>query len=116
MNGSTLPTEDLDICCNMTEDNMRRFASVVQPLDAVIRGDPRNLEPPLDPKFLVKFKSLIMRTRLGDFDMLAEVEPIGRYDALLSQSFVADVEGRPTRVLNIDALDCGEAKGRTAEG
>ena len=94
----------------MTEENMRRFASVIEPLDPVIRGDPRNLKPPLDPKYLAEFKTLIMRTRLGDLDMLADVDPIGRYDAVLSHWFLIDVEGKPTRVLNIDGLIAAKKK------
>src|SRR6185295_1660958 len=70
LNGSTHPTEDLDVCCAMTEENMARFIEVIRPLDPIIRGDPRKLKPPLDPKQLVKFNMLIMRTSLGDFDLV----------------------------------------------
>lgn len=53
---------------------------------------------------------LIMTTNLGDFDLLAEVEPIGRYDAVLKESFEREVEGKLTRVLNIDALIAAKKK------
>ena len=32
LNGSTLPTDDLGVCCNMTEENMRRLAAAIEPL------------------------------------------------------------------------------------
>lgn len=103
LNGSTLPTKDLDVCCDMTEENMARFVAAIAPLNAIVRGDPRKLRVPLDPKLLTRINTLISTTSLG-VDMLSEVEPIGRYDAVLKHSFLTEVEGKPTRVLNIDAL------------
>jgi len=104
LNGSTLGTQDLDVCCRMTEENMARFIEVIRALNPVVRGDPRKIRPPLDPKQLVKFNMLIMETTLGDFDLVPEVQPIGRYDEVLKHSVEMDVDGRRTRVLNIDAL------------
>ncbi|MGB7159374.1 MAG: hypothetical protein WBD40_15005 [Tepidisphaeraceae bacterium] len=110
VNGSTLPTEDLDVCCDMSEKNMTRFVAAIAPIHPVVRGDPRKLKVPLNPSLLARVNTLIMTTSLGDFDLLSEVEPIGRYDAVLKESFVADVEGKPTRVLNIDALIAAKRK------
>jgi hypothetical protein len=116
LNGSTLPTEDLDVCCEMSEANMQRLVAAIGSLNPVVRGDPRKLKVPLDPKLLTRVDTLIMRTPLGDLDLLSEVQPIGRYDAVLAESFVTDVEGRPTRVLNIDALIAAKkAAGRTKD-
>jgi len=81
-----------------------------------VRGDPRNLRVPLDPKLLSRVNMLIMTTTLGQFDLISEVEPIGRYDAVVKESFVTDVEGKPTHVLNIDALIAAKRKaGRTKD-
>src|SRR5262245_60016496 len=73
LNGSTLATKDLDVCCRMTEENMLRFIEAIRPLNPIIRGDPRKLKPPLDPKQLVRFNMLIMETTLGYFDLVPEV-------------------------------------------
>lgn len=110
VNGSTLPTEDLDVCCDMSEENMTRFVDAIAPLNPIVRGDPRKLKVPLNPALLTRVNTLIMTTDLGAFDLLSEVEPIGRYDAVLKQSFVTEVEGRPTHVLNIDALIAAKRK------
>jgi hypothetical protein len=110
VNGSTLLTEDLDVCCNMTEDNMSRLVEAIEPLHPLMRGDPRKLKVPMNPALLTRVNTLIMTTDLGSFDLLSEVEPIGRYDAVLKQSFEAEVEGHPTRVLNIDALIAAKRK------
>lgn len=103
-NGSTLTTDDLDVCCRMTEENMARFIEVIRPLNPKVRGDPRNLTPPLDPKLLATINMLILVTSLGHFDLVPELPPIGRYEEVLKHSVEMEVEGRMTRVLNIDAL------------
>lgn len=108
VNGSTLPTEDLDVCCDMSEENMIRFVAAIAPLNPTVRGDPRKV--PLNPALLTRVNTLIMTTSLGAFDLLSEVEPIGRYDAVIAQSFLTDVEGTPTHVLNIDALIAAKKK------
>jgi hypothetical protein len=104
LNGSSLGTNDLDICCRMTEENMARFVEAIRPLNPKVRGDPRNLTPPLDPKFLATFNMLILVTNFGYFDLVPELPPIGRYDEILKHSVEMEVEGWMTRVLNIDAL------------
>src|SRR5690242_11155700 len=76
LNGSTLPTEDLDVCCRMTEANMERVGRVLQTIESIIRGDPRNLKPPTDPKRLLQCTTLIMVTKFGNFDLIADVQPI----------------------------------------
>ena len=104
LHGSELLTRDLDVCCRMTEENMARFASAIRTMNAKVRGDPRNLRPPLDPKILAQLNMLILRTALGDFDLVPEVLAVGRYDEVLKNSVEKVVEGRHVRVLNIDAL------------
>jgi hypothetical protein len=75
-----------------------------------MRGDPRKLKVPMNPALLTQVNMLIMTTDLVSFDLLSEVEPTGRYDAVLKESFVAEVEGHPTHVLNIDALIAAKRK------
>ncbi|HEX3358593.1 MAG TPA: hypothetical protein VHS31_16580 [Tepidisphaeraceae bacterium] len=104
LNGSSLATNDLDVCCRMTEENMARFIEAIRPLNPKVRGDPRNLIPPLNAKLLATINMLIMVTSLGHFDLVPELPPIGRYDEVLKHSVEMEVEGRMTRVLDIDAL------------
>ena len=103
LNGSELPTRDLDVCCRMTEENMSRFANAIRAMDARLR-DPRKIAPPFDTATLVKLKMLLLRTPLGDFDLVPEVLAVGKYDEVLKNSVEKVVEGRIVRVLNIGAL------------
>lgn len=104
LNGSTLPTEDLDVCCRMTPENMRRFIAAIGDLNPVARGDPRKLPMPRDPDMLASYHTLLMNTDLGILDLLREITGVGDFNIVLRESQVMEVEGRPTRVLSLDAL------------
>jgi hypothetical protein len=104
LNGSTLPTEDLDVCCRMTPENMARFIAAIGDLNPVSRGDPRKIPMPRDPHVLATYNTLLMNTDLGILDLLREITGVGDFDAVLRESVVMEVEGRPTRALNLDAL------------
>ena len=103
LHGSPLTTEDLDVCCAMTEENMRRLIDTLAPLHPVW-FDPRRIPMPRNPVELAKFRTILLMTDAGRFDVLREVEPIGDYTAVVADSDVIDVDGAPARVLNIDAL------------
>lgn len=104
LNGSELLTSDLDVCCRMTEQNMTRFANVLRSINAKVRGDPRNIRPPFDPKILAQLKMLILETPLGKFDLVPEVLAVGDYEQVLKNSFEILVEGKSIRMLTLDAL------------
>jgi hypothetical protein len=112
-NGSTLGTKDFDVCCRMSEENMRRLLSAIGDLNPVVRGDPRKLPLPRDPVYLATFKVIILVTDLGNFDVLAALDAVGDFDAVARCSTEMEVAGRPTMVLGIDALIANEkAAGR----
>src|SRR5262249_51527400 len=73
LHGSTYPTEDLDICCPMSEANMARLVAAIGDLHPVFRGDPRQIPMPTDPRELSNFRVMILKTDLGDFDVLKEM-------------------------------------------
>lgn len=110
MHGSPVRTADLDVCCAMTEQNMARLIAAIGQLHPIFRGDPRRLALPTNPEALSRFRTLILATDLGPFDVLKEVEGVGQYDSVFAQSGVFDVEGQSARVIDIDPLI--EAKSR----
>jgi hypothetical protein len=103
LHGSPVLTNDLDVCCPMTEQNMKRLIDAIGPLNPVW-FDPRRIPLPRDPIELAKFRTMLLVTDLGRFDVLREVEPIGTYDAVFAESDIIEIEGVNVRVLNIDAL------------
>lgn len=115
LHGSTLYTDDLDVCCPMTEDNMARLVDALDPLNPALR-DPRKIPLPRKPSLLAQCRTLRLVTDLGKFDVLKEITGVGDYDAVSAHAVTMDVDGRPTRVLDIDALIIAKrAAGRTKD-
>jgi hypothetical protein len=53
---------------------------------------------------------------MGKFDVLPEITGIGDYDTVSARAVTMEVDGRPTRVLDIDALiTAKKAAGRTKD-
>jgi predicted nucleotidyltransferase len=102
--GSTLLTDDLDVCCPMTVANMANLIAAIGDLEPKFRLHPKQPLLPLNAESLSQFRNLILQTRLGKFDVLAEVTGLGQYDEVARNAVTMDVFGHPTRVLGLDAL------------
>ena len=111
LHGSPIVTEDLDVCCPMTEQNMARLLDAIGPLNP-LWFDPRRIPLPRNPAELAKFRTMLLITAAGRFDVLRDVDPIGDFEAVAAQSELLHVDGMPVRVLSIDAL----IKSKTAVG
>jgi hypothetical protein len=103
LHGSPLYTQDLDVCCPMTEQNMTRLLQAIGSLHPTIR-DPRKLPLTGDPKVLATYRMLLLATDLGHFDVLKDLDGIGDFEAVEQRSVIFQVSDNPTRVLSLDAL------------
>ena len=63
--GSPMVTEDLDVCCPMTENNMARLLDAIGPLDPVW-FDPRRIPLPRNPAHLATFRTMLLLTCVID--------------------------------------------------
>ena len=102
--GGNYVTEDLDICYLRTNDNLRKIASVLTPLNPRPRNFPENLPYIFDWTTLQQGTNFTFETSMGDVDLLGEVKGIGSYDDLVPVSIQVDLEGFPTRILSIPSL------------
>lgn len=102
--GASLMTEDVDICCPFSEENLRAIESAVRDLHPVHRMTPQRLTFELTPNLSASLKNLYLGTDLGKLDCLGEVLGIGGYDEAKKRSVEIKFESGPCRVLNIDAL------------
>src|SRR5688500_18053647 len=64
LHGSPLLTGDLDICCPMTEQNMRRLLDAIGALNPLWL-DPRRISLPCDPAELARFRVMLLMTVSG---------------------------------------------------
>lgn len=111
--GGNYITEDLDICYSRTRDNLKRIASVLEPLKPRPRGFTKDLPFVFDWTTLQHGTNFTFETTMGDVDLLGEVKGIGGYDDLVPESITVDFDGFPTKLLSIPSLILAkEAAGR----
>ena len=111
IHGAPLVTKDVDICCRLGTENLRRLESAVKDLHPVHRMTPNKLPFELDERLCRELKNVYLRTDLGILDCLGEVSGIGNYDDALRLS-VPCLSGR-FRMLTLDGIIAAkEAAGR----
>jgi hypothetical protein len=104
LHGSTLVTDDLDVCCPMSEQNMARLIQAIGGLHPRFRFHPKEPPLPSDPGHLSTFHTLNLSTDIGNLDVLDQITGVGDFDKVLAQTITMEVDGRPTRVLDLDPL------------
>ena len=102
--GSSLVTQDLDVCAPFTPDNVPRILNAIDGLNA--RFYPRPDLPIIrnEPEKFVGYKNLYLRTDLGKLDILGELPGVGTYDEIKERVVEVDVDGIRLRVLDLDTL------------
>ncbi|MBK8466600.1 MAG: hypothetical protein IPL32_12280 [Chloracidobacterium sp.] len=102
--GGSYVTEDLDICYSRTNQNLKKIADVLLPLNPRPRNFPENLPYIFDWTTLQQGTNFTFETSMGDVDLLGEVKALGNYEDLVHQSIRVDLDGKSTYVLSIPAL------------
>jgi hypothetical protein len=102
--GGNYLTEDLDICYERTNDNLKKIALVLGPLDPRPRTFPEGLPYIFDWTTLQHGTNFTFETSMGDIDLLGEVEGVGSYPDLVPQSLLVDFDGYSAYLLSIPAL------------
>jgi hypothetical protein len=102
--GGNYVTEDLDICYSRTNENLKKIASVLAPIDPRPRNFPEGLPYIFDWTTLQHGTNFTFETSMGDIDLLGEVKGIGNYDDLVAQSLRVDFDGYSAYLLSIPGL------------
>ena len=111
--GVTLLTQDIDVCCPVTADNLMRLQAALADLHPVHRMPPERPPLRLTPETATEFRNLYLETDWGQLDCLGEILGVGDYDRVLAQSIEIQLAGGPCRILSIDALiQAKQAMGR----
>lgn len=102
--GSSVMTEDLDLCIPFEKNNIQRLLNAfkdVHPEHRLI-GKTRPIEEITE--ILSSYKNLYLKTDLGYIDVLSELPEIGTYEKLVAHTIVISLFGMNCRVLDIDTL------------
>ena len=101
--GAPLMTKDVDLLIDLREDNLVRILAACADLEATYK-DPagRRLVPDLAK--LRSFRLHLLRTRLGEVDLMREIGDGWTYTELLPRSQELDLGSARARVLDLDAV------------
>lgn len=102
--GSSVNTEDIDICILASDEHFRRIVEVFADVHPCYRMQPG--KPPLTPDhpWLTGLKNLYLRTDLGQLDVLGDIPEVGDYKAIRDKTVEIDFAGVRCRVLDIPTL------------
>jgi len=104
LHGVTLVTQDLDVCCRFSPENLRKLEEAVRDLHPVHRQTPQRLPFVLDDRLSRELKNLYLRTDIGVIDCLSEVAGVGDYDAVIQASEPVALSFGECRMLSLEAL------------
>ena len=102
--GVTLVTQDVDVCCRFTKENLLRLQTVLAQLHPRHRMTPDKLPLDLTDELCRRLKNLYLETDLCVLDCLSEVKGVGGYEDVLSHSIEVKHPGGTFRVLDLATL------------
>lgn len=102
--GSTLMTHDVDVCCEMSFENLSTLQMSLDDLHPVHRMTPMRLPLEITPAFCKGLKNLYLSTDIGQLDCLGEIAGIGTYLHVLEGSEEIQLPFGTCRVLTLDSL------------
>ncbi len=102
--GSSIPTQDLDICYSRDNANLRKVIRALRAVNATLRGAPKDLPFMLDEETLRRGLNFTFDTDAGKLDLLGEVQGVGGYKDCLEHGDEAEIFGSRHRVLSLEKL------------
>lgn len=114
--GSSMATQDIDICCDFSPDNLLRVQSALSGLHPVHRMTTNRVPLELNEANCANLKNLYLETDIGQLDCLGEVLGLGNYSTVKLLSESIELDGHLCRILKIDALiTAKKAMGRSKD-
>jgi hypothetical protein len=113
LHGVSMLTFELEICCRLGYENLKRIQAAVVDLHPHHRLTTNKLPLEISEEVASRLKNLYLQTDLGKLDCLGEVAGIGDYESVFKRSEIKKMSYGALRVLDIDALiDAKAAVGR----
>lgn len=102
--GSSMTTQDIDICCNFSPENLLRIQSSLADLNPVHRMTSNRIPLQLTEEYCKSLKNIYLDTDWGQLDCISEVLGLGNFDVVKRKSETIKLDGAECRILSIDAL------------
>lgn len=111
--GSSMVTQDLDICINLSPTNWDRLKKAVDDLSPMHRIGNKNMPFTESGSTLHSFKNLYLSTDYGQLDCLGNIKGIGSYSEVFRESVNIELDDKKYRFITLPALiKAKEAMGR----
>lgn len=102
--GSSMATQDIDICCEFSPENLLRLQSALDGLHPVHRMTTNRVPLELTSSNCANLKNLYLETDMGQLDCLGEVLGLGKFEDVKQLSETIELDGKTCSILRIDAL------------
>jgi len=113
LQGSPIPTEDVDIVPEAKADNLARLSKALKVLDAKVRGGDEALTFDHDANSLAAAKIWNLTTKYGDLDITFTPSGTQGYDDLKRDAIEVTIRGATVRLAAlVDIVRSKEAAGR----
>jgi hypothetical protein len=113
VHGSSIPTQDLDLCYSRDSANLTKVVEALRSVNATLRGAPKDIPFILDEETLRRGLNFTFDTSVGKLDLLGEVSGVGVYADCFENADEAELFGYSYRVLALEKLiDAKRAAGR----
>jgi hypothetical protein len=102
--GSTILTNDLDVCYARNAGNLEKLATALRSVNAKLRNTPPDLPFLLDADTLRRGLNFAFTTDVGSLDLLGEVRGVGLYEDVVAQAITYELLGYLFPVIEINKL------------
>jgi hypothetical protein len=102
--GATLVTQDIDVCCEFSEDSLQQLWAAIGDLHPVHRMRPDRLPLEIGPGFSKGLKNLYLDTDAGQLDLLGYVAGIGDYREVMQRSVEVFMDDCSIRLLSLSGI------------
>jgi hypothetical protein len=105
VHGSTLVTQDIDICCEFSETNLKKLQKAIEDIHPVHRLTPKRIPLQITSGSCKDLNNLYLDTDIGTLDCLSSVLGIGDFKKVRKCSVtIKGMNNQTFRVLSLDAL------------
>ncbi len=104
LHGSSIVTQDIDVCAPLDESNLARILDALHSVSQRFRMTPEHRPVPGDIRALAGYKNLYLVTDLGQIDILSEITGVGDFLEVDRHAIPVDLGGCECRVLDLETL------------
>jgi hypothetical protein len=104
VHGCSCVTQDIDICCDFSPENLLALQQAVSDLHPVHRMTPGRKRLNLMEQTCSQFKNLYLDTDIGQLDCLSFIDGLGDYQTVKQASELIKIKDLPLRILSLEGL------------